>query len=92
VAFAPKVMVGLAMDGSPIFMSISSSWPCATATDASPSSAATAKVTYFVRMGIIEGRQKRVLGVVQAGERCTDVQSFREVIFVVRSQGKEKSE
>jgi hypothetical protein len=45
VTLAPEVMVGRVMDDSPIFIFISSSLPCATATDASPSSIALVKVT-----------------------------------------------
>jgi hypothetical protein len=56
VTLAPEVMVGCVMDDSPIFIFISSSWPCATATDASPSSIALVKVTSFGdgdRIGVV---------------------------------------
>jgi len=44
------------MDDSPIFIFISSSWPCATATEVSPSSIALVKVTNFGdgdRIGVV---------------------------------------
>jgi hypothetical protein len=75
VPFAPEFMVGRAMDASPIFIFIfiSSSWPCATAADANPSSTTLVNVTKLGDGGCIgekvAGRQKRVPRVVKAAEK-----------------------